>query len=666
MKTKLQRRSLAMPALFLAMLIDPLATARAQGTTFTYQGQLRESANPASGKYDLRFVLYDALTGGTPQGGALTNTAITVSNGLFTVMLDFGNQFPGADRWLEIGVRTNGGSSFTTLSPRQPLTPTPYAIRASNAATATTAATASAVVNNAIGSAQLQAGAVDSAALADGSIVAADLSVAVATNTFWRLDGNPGTTAGTHFMGTTDNQPLELRVNNTRVLRVENNIYGAPNLLGGAAVNVISPGVSGAVIAGGGAASYLGFGPETNTVAADYSSIGGGWRNTILAGSSESIIAGGQGSIVYPGAVASTIAGGANHRINAEIRNSSSGTGSGYGNAIGGGLGNFVLTNSVASVVGGGLNNTIGTNATTATIPGGQNNYAASQAFAAGTRAKANHTGAFVWADASLADFASSGDNQFLIRASGGVGIGETAPDAPLHVKEGSAGSVTPSASSIAVFERNSHAYVTILTPTNGESGVLFGSPTSSVDGGVLYNGNSPRGLEFRTGGNNVKMVIESAGNVGIGTTNPTNKLHVIGGATFASGSAGANQTVVWSPGNGSWSFTSDRAAKDRVSPVDAQSVLEKVVRLPISEWSYIGYAQRHIGPMAQDFHTQFPLNENDKALNDADLHGVALAAIQGLNQKVEAQRAELARKQSEITALHRRLERLELLLTKN
>jgi hypothetical protein len=142
--------------------------------------------------------------------------------------------------------------------------------------------------------------------------------------------------------------------------------------------------------------------------------------------------------------------------------------------------------------------------------------------------------------------------------------------------------------------------------------------------------------MNFRTGTNSTKMVIQPGGNVGIGTLSPTNKLHVVGGATFASGSAGGNQVVVWTPGSGSWSFTSDRNAKDRVTPVDAQSVLEKVSRLPIHEWSYIGYDQRHIGPMAQDFHAQFPLNDNDQALNDADLHGVALAAIQGLNQKVE------------------------------
>lgn len=103
---------------------------QAQGTAFTYQGQLNNSGAAAHGNFDLRFALFDAASGGAPQGGALTNSATAVSNGHFTVTLDFGNQFPGANRWLEISVRTNGGGAFLTLTPRQPITPSPYAIHA--------------------------------------------------------------------------------------------------------------------------------------------------------------------------------------------------------------------------------------------------------------------------------------------------------------------------------------------------------------------------------------------------------------------------------------------------------------------------------------------------------------------------------------------------------
>ena len=135
------------------------------------------------------------------------------------------------------------------------------------------------------------------------------------------------------------------------------------------------------------------------------------------------------------------------------------------------------------------------------------------------------------------------------------------------------------------------------------------------------------------------------------------------GGVRFTSGSFDGNQTVAWQPGSASWSFSSDRNLKDRIASVDQQSVLDKLAQMPIFEWSYKGYDQRHIGPMAQDFHKFFPLNENDKALQDADLHGVALAAIQGLNQKVEEQTIAAKQKDAEIAELKMRLEKLEQLI---
>jgi hypothetical protein len=111
-------------------------SAIAQGTAFTYQGRLNDGGGPANGKYDLRFTIYDSLNNpGTVIAGPITNSAIAVSNGLFTVTLDFGaGVFAGGPRWLDIGVRTNGGvGAFTDLSPRQPLTATPYAVFANGA-----------------------------------------------------------------------------------------------------------------------------------------------------------------------------------------------------------------------------------------------------------------------------------------------------------------------------------------------------------------------------------------------------------------------------------------------------------------------------------------------------------------------------------------------------
>ena len=126
------------------------------------------------------------------------------------------------------------------------------------------------------------------------------------------------------------------------------------------------------------------------------------------------------------------------------------------------------------------------------------------------------------------------------------------------------------------------------------------------------------------------------------------------GGVRFTSGNGSANQTVSWTPGSASWSFSSDRELKDTVEPVNGRAVLEKVARLPISEWSYKGYSQRHIGAMAQDFHEAFPLNESTTTLNDADLHGVALAAIQGLNEKVREKDAKISELEKRLSDLER------------
>jgi hypothetical protein len=100
-----------------------------QGTAFLYQGSLNDSGHPANGKYDLTFTLYDSINPpGTIIGGTITNSGTWISNGLFGVTLDFGGVFDGTARWMQIGVRTNGGTNFVALNPRQPVTPVPYAI----------------------------------------------------------------------------------------------------------------------------------------------------------------------------------------------------------------------------------------------------------------------------------------------------------------------------------------------------------------------------------------------------------------------------------------------------------------------------------------------------------------------------------------------------------
>src|SRR2546423_15716547 len=109
MKIRIQKVFAALPLLaVLSILSSRHATAFAQGTAFTYQGRLTEGGNPANGNYDLTFGLYDTVSGGNIVAAPITNLAVAVNSGLFTVTLDFGSAaFTGSPLWLKIGVRTN-------------------------------------------------------------------------------------------------------------------------------------------------------------------------------------------------------------------------------------------------------------------------------------------------------------------------------------------------------------------------------------------------------------------------------------------------------------------------------------------------------------------------------------------------------------------------------
>ena len=92
---------------------------QAQSSAFTYQGKLTDTSMPANGTYDFQFTLFDAVSGGNQIGLTVTNAAVQVTNGIFTVNLDYGSaSFPGTDRFLEIGVRPGGNGNPRTVLAR--------------------------------------------------------------------------------------------------------------------------------------------------------------------------------------------------------------------------------------------------------------------------------------------------------------------------------------------------------------------------------------------------------------------------------------------------------------------------------------------------------------------------------------------------------------------
>jgi hypothetical protein len=535
---------------FIALMLGLLSAsmdAAPLGTAFTYQGRLSDgSGSAANGNYDLRFFLFDVPSAGTAIAGPITNSNVGLSSGLFSVTLDFGEGvFDGQARWLQIGVRTNGAASFTPLLPRQPVSPSPYAVyaatvRLTNGAVdsaqiangaitslklASNAVTTARIADFAVDTAQLANGAVTSAKLAsnavtslkvaDGTLVPADLDVERFNTTFWRTAGNSNTTAGTHFLGTSDNTPFEIHVNGQRALRIVPRTNGEPNVIAGSPANSVSAGTTGATIAGGGSSSHAPFGfPAPNTVSGDHSTIGGGVLNRTFA--------------EY-----ATISGGTD--------NESSGSG--------------------------------------ATVPGGIGNTAGGAvSFAAGFMAKADHDRSFVWAGGNTAEFPSETADRFHVYAQQGLQV-------------------------------------------------EFGGQTSAGRG------------------NN--WVVIGSGNA------PTRHINTSSGGYLSSG--------------GTWVSSSDRNKKENFAPVDTRAILEKVAALPLSTWNYKceDASSKHLGPMAQDFRAAFGLGHDEKGIGTVDADGVALAAIQGLNQKVEEQARALRAKDGEIQSLQQRLTRLEELLSR-
>jgi hypothetical protein len=715
--------------------------APAQGTAFTYQGRLNNGSVPVDGLYDLKFALFQNSTGGGAVLGPITNSAVSISNGLFTTLLDFGPYDPdtyGRGKWLEISVRTNGPGSLTVLGARQQMTPAPSAIFATYAGgpppglgfnfTNLTSFNPPAGPPFSVGTTNEVAN------------LNVDLLDGLDSSAFWQLAGNSGINTNSQFLGTTDNKPLNLKVNGKIALQIMPGTT-LPNIIGGLSAfrpSFITSGVSGAVIAGGNAPSGAvngfgggdfqavydndgtiggGFGNKVGnnnvdltdaafatvgggvfnsasgyaaTVAGGDSNVAGGGRSAVAGGTGNqaignlSAIGGGQNNVIQTNADHSTIAGGFGNLIQSNAVNVMIGGGNsnvvpafasystiagGYQNSagglesfIGGGLQN--VNNGDLGIIGGGRNNLnlsiAGTiaggqyntnlpgpigglgaigggfgNVVTndaATIPGGIGNVAGGFAsFAAGDLAQALHDGAFVWADAQGGEFSSTAANQFLIRAGGGVGIGTPSPQGSLHVYSDN----NPTVVRIQSTGTPGLGRVEFVSNPQSDANQWRPGYIQSLDAGGFtgalgfYVNGSGSGNKF--GSVEVMRVVN--GNVGIGITAPTNRLHVAGGV---SATAFIN--------------TSDRNAKENFAPVSPETVLAKVIALPITTWNFKDlHDGRHMGPMAQDFYAAFGLGGSDTTITSVDPDGVALAAIQGLNQKLTQ---DLQQKDAQIAGL--------------
>ncbi len=505
-------------ALFAVLaFVSSCAFAQVPGV-INYQGRVVVNGTNFTGTGQFQFALVNGAGGATLWSNGTSAVSVPVDKGLYAVLLGDAalpnmtvipaGVFANSD--VRLRVWFDGGSGLQQLSPDQRIAAVGYALVAAtvpasgitgtlsdgqlspNVAlltgsprfTGTVSATAFAgngagltnvvalgvsavsnanIVAGAITGDKIANGTITGAKIAAGTITSANLSEQTLSNTFWRLSGNAGTFSGTHFLGTTDNQALEIKVNSARALRIEPNNAGAPNLIGGASVNTVAASVIGATIGGGGATDISGT-AYTNRVDASFGTIGGGKANRIDSSSVDSTIGGGSYNSILTDVSEATLGGGYQNSIQTMADYATLGGGyqnsiyhGAYGTTLGGGYNNSILGNAFAATLGGGYQNRIQTNATRATlsggglntvqtnahyatigggfgniaggqyatVPGGQYNSATGTAsFAAGRRARALHDGTFVWGDATDADFRSMTSNQFVIRASGGVGIG--------------------------------------------------------------------------------------------------------------------------------------------------------------------------------------------------------------------------------------------------
>jgi trimeric autotransporter adhesin len=567
------RRCSRLTVLALMLSCTTAAAALAQTTAFTYQGQLSAGDTLASGSYDVRFALFDSAMNGTQIGTDQTVPAISISDGVFTVKLDFGvNAFPGADRFVEISVRPTGTSSFSTLAPRQQISSTPYAIRTLSAATADGLSSAcvgcvqSAQINSVAGS--KVTGTIPAASVPSGSGNYIQNSSAQQPSSSFNISGN-GVVGGNLTVAGTLNANLagNFIQNGTAPQAANFNVSGNGTVGGLLSAGSVGIGTSNPVarLAMGGSGVFNAPGAArfdlvNSTAHAGYLqhvTDDGSWQIATTAGATRMIIdPTGNVGIGNSSAVRLFVSGG-------PAWTSASWHGSlGFDNA---------------SAIGWAPNN-------------------AGQQFGIG---QTNGGLYFFRTVDSFGETSAPINYDMFISDSGTVGIGTTspAPATTLHA-------VSSAINGNGVFgqaNNGSNAY-----GVWGQSTTGIGVYGEGLVYGVYGKANKPESL----------AAVYADGD-----------LRALGNA-YVNGAVTAAQFIPSSDRNAKANFSdvAPRAILAKLAALPIQTWNFKTQ--PESE--------RHLGPTAQDFRAAFELGQDDTHISTTDADGVALAAIQGLYQIVQ------------------------------
>jgi hypothetical protein len=549
----------------------------------------------------MSFGLYDDAAAGTllasyPPSGTV---AVNVTDGLFTQVIDFGaNVFIGKARWVQVSV--NGSA----LLPRQELTPAPYALALPGLYTVENATSP-----NIIGgySGNVVTSGVVGATISGGGLTAPDNNVV--TDNFGTVGGGGNNQAGDNAGTTTDRSYATVGggINNTAGGEIAtvgggggNTASGYFSTVGGGQGETASGYFS--TVGGGNSNFASGYtstigGGETNIASGLKSTIGGGISN--VADGERSTVGGGEGNISHDG---STIAGGYHNTAN------------GAGAAIGGGAWNRVPIEY-------------------ATVPGGLDNTAGGQySLAAGQRAVVRDVtasgdangdeGTFVWSDTTtLAPnfFTSTGPNQFLIKAAGGVGINKNNPQPGTLDVNGRA--------IVTGFQMASGAGAGKVL-TSDASGIAAWQVSSAGIGGSGTANYIPKFTGPTAIGNSA--LYESGGNVGIGTPLPQAQLHVKGSTwTTLVAEAVSNDPGVWLTHDASYPGSDWTMSMDVSDGKQLQWRYENSLKLSVTTGGNVGIGTN--APLAALHVTQTDLNLAPAVMENDDVIIEAFDAALGL-----------------------------------